>query len=385
MKSNKVTIVDVARLAKVSTATAGRVLGRYGYAGGETKERVLKVAQELGYRPNELARGLITGRTRTIGVIAGDISSPFYASVLRGISDVIEGQGLGLLITNSDETLSREISAAKLLSEKQIDGLIVAPCDVTSASHLHDVVAAGIPVVLVDRKVRNLNVDSVAVENVDSSRDAVARLLAAGHLRIGIVVEYAGALDRQISDILAYPGNKDGPDPSPMSTGKLRLRGYLEAHKAAGVVVDPGLIISVTKHSAQAACDAVVDNWARKERPTAVFCADGLMSAGTMLAIASLHRRVPEDLSIIGFDDLDWMRFVGTGIDAVAQPRKLIGRAAARLLLARIGGATGYPRNMLLSPKYRQRNSIKLVGENAESRAQAEDSNAGGVGPGLLH
>ncbi|MFV1876192.1 LacI family DNA-binding transcriptional regulator [Nioella sp.] len=130
MKAAKVTIVEVAAKAGVSVATASRVLGNYGYAGAKTRERVEAVASELGYRPNKLARGLITGQTRTIGVIAGDISSPFYAAVLRGISDGVEARGMSMLITNSDETVAREIAATKLLRENQVDGLIVSPCDV---------------------------------------------------------------------------------------------------------------------------------------------------------------------------------------------------------------------------------------------------------------
>lgn len=149
--------------AGVSTATAGRVLGGYGYTSEEIRDKVKKSADMLGYRPNLLARSLITGRSKTIGVVAGDMQSPFYASILRGISDVVRARGFGLIVTNSDESIDRELEAVDLLREKQADGIIIAPCDILKAQHLHDVVASGCPVVQIDRRVKGLKADLVTV------------------------------------------------------------------------------------------------------------------------------------------------------------------------------------------------------------------------------
>ncbi|MFC6643591.1 LacI family DNA-binding transcriptional regulator [Sulfitobacter profundi] len=327
---------------------------------GETKERVLAVATKLGYQPNKIARGLITGRTRTIGVIAGDISSPFYAAVLRGISDVVEGHGLGMLITNSDETLDREVAATKLLRENQVDGLIVSPCDVADSPHLREAVKAGMPMALIDRKVRGLLVDTVAVENVQSSRDAVRRLLMAGHRRVGIIAELATD-ETRLKDFLAAAKNQPPEGLQLLSTSWQRLAGYLEAHRAFGLEVDPNLILAVNGHSALAAQNAALVALTKNPRPTALFCADGLMSVGTMATISAKGLQVPSDLSMICFDDLDWMTFVGPGIDAIAQPRRRLGRAAARLLLARIGEAQGAPRDIRLSPRMIERGSLRSI------------------------
>lgn len=359
MKPDKVTIVEVAVLAGVSTATASRVLGNYGYAGAATRLRVQDAASELGYRPNKLARGLITGQTCTIGVIAGDISSPFYAAVLRGISDGVEARGMGMLITNSDETVSREVAATRLLRESQVDGLIVSPCDVAGSPHLKEAVAAGMPMVLIDRKVKDLQIDSVAVENILSSRDGVARLLRAGHRRIGMVAELVSTAGPDLAGFLAADGHDPPRDLTGVSTSWQRLGGYLAAHREAGVAVDPALIVCVGEHSAMAAQGAVHALLGRHDRPTALFCADGLMSAGTMSAIVESGLSVPDDLSLVCFDDLDWMAFVGAGIDAIAQPRKRLGKAAAALLLARIRGAKGRARNLRLQPRYIERGSIR--------------------------
>ena len=111
----------------VSTATAGRVLGGYGYASGEFQVKARQTAERLAYRPNLFARGLITGKTKTIGIIAGDIQSPFYATIVTGVSDEARGHGFGVIVPNSDETLPTELEAVKLLQEKQVDGLLADP------------------------------------------------------------------------------------------------------------------------------------------------------------------------------------------------------------------------------------------------------------------
>ena len=171
-RTKNVTIIEVAQLAGVSTATAGRVLGGYGYSSEPIREKVREAAEKLGYRPNLLARGLITGKTQTIGVVAGDMESPFYASVLRGIADVARSRGFGIVVTNSDEILQREREAVQLLTEKQVDGMIVTPSDLQTAQHLREIVAAGCPIVQIDRLVHGLEADAVTVDNVQGARRA---------------------------------------------------------------------------------------------------------------------------------------------------------------------------------------------------------------------
>lgn len=355
----KATIADVARAAGVSTATAGRVLGGYGYSSGETRESVMKAAEELGYRPNQLARSLITGRTRTIGFVAGDIQSPFYAKILRGVSDAVEAQGFGLLITNSDETVEQEVSSIRLLMEKQVDGLIVSPCDTEGADHLRRLVP-GTPLVLIDRQVAGLEVDSVGVDNVGAARDCVARLVAAGHRRIGMVAElHSGPWN----DLPAFIRTvRERPD----AVGTLypswqRLMGYIQAHDAAGIPLDPSLIVRVNSYSRDATRREAARLLSRPDRPGALFTADGLMTEGTMGAITDTGLSVPGDLSLAAFDDLDWMSFLAPGIDAVAQPRRLMGETAARMLMERIDGLDAPPRREVLSPRQAARGSIRRL------------------------
>jgi len=356
-RSDKITIIEVARRAGVSTATAGRVLGGYGYASEEIKEKVRAVAEELGYRPNLLARGLITGKTQTIGVVAGDIESPFYASILRGIADVARNKGFGVIVTDSDEVFQRERDAVQLLMEKQVDGIIVAPCDLESSRHLHDALDAHCPVVQIDRFVQGLRADSVTLDNRGAAREAVQILLRGGHRRIGIVAELEQS---PFGDLRTFIGMSSF---SSVERGTLfpswqRLLGYLEAHAEAGVPVDERLVRRVGAYSSAAAREETLDLLRAGNAPTALFTADGLMSAGVMGAISTLGIELPRELSLICFDDLDWMSFLRPSITAIAQPLNEMGRAAARLILARIGGDDTPIEQLVLAPRIRMRDSV---------------------------
>lgn len=357
--NNKATITDVARTAGVSTATAGRVLGGYGYTSEEKKEQVLKAAQQLGYKPNTLARSLITGKTRTIGVVAGDIQNPFYASVLRGISNVAEANGFGLLITNSDETQSKEIRSVELLSQKQVDGLIVTPSDTRKALHLHHLRSIGVPVVLIDRAVANLPVDRVATDNIAAAEQAVRHLISAGHRRIGIVAELVedegeGGLDT----FLARAISGEPVESEILYPSWQRLLGYVRAHRIEGLPIDPQLTMRAGSYSAQAAQVLVPNLLSRPEPPTAIFTTDGTMSEGVMRAITELKLTLPSDLSLICFDDLDWMSFLRPGITTISQPRLAMGEAAARMLLERIRGEEIPPRTVLMPAELIERGSV---------------------------
>lgn len=354
----RATIADVARLAGVSTATAGRVLGGYGSSREETREQVERAARKLGYRANALARSLITGRTRTIGVVAGDIQNPFYASILRGVTDVVEKRNFGLLIMNSDENLQKEVRAVNLLLEKQVDGLIVSPCDTQNAPHLRDLHASGLPLVLLDRTVAGLDVDRIATENIGTAERAVKVLIDAGHRRIGVVAEL---VEEQQGGVAGFI--KRGLAGDVLSTDTLypswqRILGYLRAHRQAGVPVDPLLVGRVGSYSSEGAQATALRLLDRQDRPTALFATDGTMSEGVMRAIVALSLRVPDDLSLICFDDLEWMSFLPPGITTFAQPRLEMGAAAAEILLDRIQGTDAASRAMLMQGELVLRGSV---------------------------
>jgi LacI family transcriptional regulator len=357
-RTDSVTIIQVAERAGVSTATAGRVLGGYGYSSDPVRDRVHAAAEALGYRPNGLARGLITGKTRTIGVVAGDISSDFYASAMRGIADVARGEGVGAILTNSDENLDREREAVQLLLEKRVDGLIVSPCDLANSSHLRAAIAAKCPVVQIDRIAEGVPADSVTVDNRGAARDVVTRLLTAGHTRIAFVAELESTSFGDVPQFAAAAASR--LEPQLHYPSWQRLLGYLDAHREAGEPVDLDLVIRVGAYSMDAATSAVVEllNREGSALPTALFAGDGMMSTGAMAAISQLGVSIPQDLSFVCFDDLDWMSFVGSGITTVVQPVHEMGRRAAEFLLARIDGDSSEYRHAVLPAQLAERGSI---------------------------
>ena len=359
--SRKVTIVEVALKAGVSPATAGRVLGAYGYASDTIQQKVREAAEVLGYRPNRLARGLITGKTQTIGVVAGDMESPFYASVLRGISDVARRRGFGVIVTNSDENQQLEQEAVQLLLEKQVDGLIVSSAAAEDISHLHAAHSYGCPVVQFDRVVRGLETDAVVLDNVAAARDCVMRLIEAGHRRIGIIAELWST---PLADLEAFVANAplSGINIFHLYPSWQRLLGYLEALRAVDIHPDLQLIRRVSAYSAAGARNETFEILRLSDPPSALFTADGVMSTGAMEAISSLGVTLPAELSLVCFDDLDWMTFVKPGITAIAQPAHQMGIAATELLLNRIDDQSRSFRHLVLSGRLIERHSITRVG-----------------------
>lgn len=358
-RSKNATIIEVARRAGVSSATAGRVLGGYGYSSPEVQEKVRAAAAALGYRPNRVAKGLITGKTQTIGVVVGDIESPFYASVLRGIGDVARRGGFGVIVTNSDENAELEREAVQLLLEKQVDGLVVSSTFVNEPDHLREAVAARCPVVQFDRIVAGLESDSVVVDNVSITRNSVAAMIAAGHSRIGILAELG---PDQRDDVGSFVANADlsSSDVRYHHPSWQRLLGYLEAHRAAGISPDLQLIRRVAVYSSEAARKEALDLLTMRNAPSALFTADGVMSTGVLEATSALKLAIPGDVSLLCFDDLDWMQFVAQGITAIAQPAHLVGATAAELLLKRLAGDTASFEHHVLAARLVNRNSIAV-------------------------
>ncbi|WP_085034885.1 LacI family DNA-binding transcriptional regulator [Ensifer aridi] len=360
--SKSATIIEVARQAGVSPATAGRVLGDYGYSSPEVQEKVRAAAAALGYRPNRLAKGLITGKTQTIGVVVGDIESPFYASVLRGIADVARGSGFGVIVTNSDESAEREREAVQLLLEKQVDGLIVSSTCVGDPGHLQAAISSNCPVVQFDRVATDLETDTVVIDNVAITRAGVTKLIQAGHRRIGILAELAPGKDKDLAAFVAEADPSD-PDLYKHYPSWQRLLGYVEAYRQAGIEPDIELIRRVPTYASAAARKEALDLLTMRDAPTALFTADGLMSTGALQAISALKLAIPVDVSLICFDDLDWMQFVAQGITAISQPTHLIGTSAAELLLQRIGGEASAFQHRVLAAHLVERGSIAVSPE----------------------
>ncbi|GAA0486686.1 LacI family DNA-binding transcriptional regulator [Streptomyces olivaceiscleroticus] len=349
------TIPDVAREAGVSRSTASRALADYGSVSPDARERVRAAAEKLGYRPNLLARSMITGRTHTLGAIVADIQNPFFAGVTRGITDAARAAGYQVLLANTDEDVAAERAAVKMLRDKHVDGLIVAPAATTETGHLAAAHAAGCPVVLLDRQAPGLPADSVTVDNHGAAQDAVRRLLAAGHRRIALVSLLGSAPP---ADTGAERAAAATPLPTdPVSTGLERIEGYRAALREAGLSDTDTYLRTGTFHREDPA-DLTADLLALPEPPTAVFATDSMIALGVLSAARDHGLRVPDDLSLVTFDDTDWARAVRPRVSVVAQPVQELGARAVHSLITRIEGATRPPEHTVLDTEYIDRESI---------------------------
>jgi LacI family transcriptional regulator len=344
------TVDDVAAAAGVSRATAARVLGGYGRVSQATRTRVRQRAEALGYTPNRLAQGMVTGRTMTLGFVSADMQNPFFGQTMRGFTDFARSKGYDVVVANSEEDPHLERRAVQTLLERRVDGMVVAPTELRQAAHLDDVVTSGVPIVLVDRSVRGLAADCVLIDNVSAARDAVRHLIERGHERIGVATTHLPG------DDLVAELDRAALDPWHAPTTVARAIGYVRAMRAAGLPVLPELIANATYKRPEAYL-AVRAMLALPAPPTAVLAVDDLLTLATFEAVQDSGLRFPGQCTVLGFDDLDWTTIVRPRLTVVAQPAYDIGATAAQRLLARIDGDTSAAQTLLLEAKLVERES----------------------------
>ena len=361
------TVRDVAAAAGVSTATAARALGGYGRVSAGVRERVAGAAAALGYRPNVLARSMITGSSHTLGVIIADIENPFFATAVRGIADTAHEAGFQVVLANTDEDLEKERAAVGILLEKRVDGLLVAATSAADAAHLREAVARGLPLVCLDRVVPGLATDAVVVDSLRAAHNAVSHLLRLGHRRIAIVA--ADEQDPPSEEVLAAAPPWGLPGALPDAA---RLCGYLTAHRAAGVAVAPELVrrCRYGRETAAAEAAAVLR---LAQPPTAIFTTDAIMTLGAMEAIVASGLVIPDELSVVAFDDADWITLLRPPLSVVAQPVYELGATATRRLLERIAGSESPPEVIVLDTTF-------IVRESTRRAAPAESEIPPGIG-----
>jgi LacI family transcriptional regulator len=327
------TITDVAREARVSASTVSHVINETRYVSDEVKQRVHAAMEALNYQPNVIARSLRTRETLTVGVVVSDVTNPFFTSIVRAIEDEVLKQGYSIILCDTDEKPEREQAYLRLLMGRRVDGLIVAPSS-GNADLLRSAIESGLPVVLLDRSVPGLAADVVLSDNESGAFDAVSYLIGMGHRRIGII---AGRLE--------------------VSTGADRMAGYVRAIRTHGIPADESLI-EVAKFKRDIAYDKTMKMLNRAEPPTALFVCNNVMTAGTMAALKAAGKKVPEDISVIGFDDSEWAALMDPPLTVVAQPIVELGTRAAQTLMRRISrGRVKTPRAVVLKPELILRDS----------------------------
>ncbi len=315
------TIADVARQAGVSTATVSRVLSGVGRARPETRERVLVAARELDFRPSLVARSLKRRATLTLGLIVTDIENPYFPQLVRAVEDAANAEGYAILLCNADEDPEREASYLDILVERRVDGLIIAASTIGMRQR-EWLASAPLPVVLVNTNASNVDLPSVASDNHAGGRAAARHLLDLGHRRFGY--------------LMPPPRNLDAPE---------RLAGVRDELEAAGV--DPraaGPMIgsgAPTVPGGEVAMDEILSAGGRS-RPTAVIAYNDLMAIGALRAIRRHGLHVPDDLSIVGFDDVAFAAYAEPALTTIRQETAEMGRWAVATLTERLAGvATG--------------------------------------------
>jgi LacI family transcriptional regulator len=346
LRKRLITVQDVAREAGVSKATAARVLGGYGPTSQTVREKVLSAAQDLGYQANELARSMSTGRSSTIGVIVGDVENPYFGQAVRGISDVAGAAGFDVILANSGEDLDKERAAVRVFLGKRVDGLIITPARITESQHLQEVQQAGRPLVLLDRYIPSLEVDTVVTNDRAAASAAAQVLIEAGHRRIG----YVSATD---SDDPVYKG----PHQIHLSTVLDRIEGFLDAARNAGISGSEGYIRLGVKRSGTAR-RIISDLLSLPARPTAILASDNVVALEVFKTVRALGLSIPDDLSLIAFHDADWTSVTSPPITVVAQPSYELGMESAKVLIKRVRGHVGAPRRLVLTTTLIDRQSV---------------------------
>lgn len=347
------TISEVAAEAGVGRASAARTLGGYGYVSPELRERVLQAAEKLGYRANALARSMSTGVSHTLGLIVADIGNPFFAGVTRGISDFSRSRGFDTIVLSTHEDLEEERVAVGVLMDKRVDGMIIASAAVAreEVAHIQDAVSRGIPVVLVDRAVEHLALDSVVIDNREASRRAVSHMIERGHRRIGFI--WGPAVKKPITTRRALTAAAS----QSLWTDGERLNGYLDALDDAGIPFDADLVMTGPKTEENATA-AVARMLALENRITGIFCTETDGMTGALRAVRSSGLRYPADVSLIGFDDSSWAAVMDPPLTMIEQPMLELGARAAETLLNQIDGATPSGKMHTLETRFIERASV---------------------------
>lgn len=333
---------NVAELAGVSVTTVSHVVNNTRTVSPQTRQRVEEAMRDLGYRPNVLARSLRRGKTHTIGIILPDNTNPYFAEVARGIEDASFSQGYSVILCNSDNDLDKERFYTNVLLEKQVDGIIFLAAGLSSDT-IHNLQKRGIPLVLVDRRVPDVDVDYVLADNQQGAWQAIRHLIDFGHHSIACIAGPAGV---QLS--------------------RERIEGYRLALKSAEINFDPQLVIE-GDFKYQSGYSAAREIFERGIPPTAIFACNDLMAIGVYRYAHEVGLHIPEHLSIVGFDDVHLAAYTNPPLTTVRQSKQEMGSLAVKLLLGRMTQQDLTPRVEILDTQLVIRGSAaranQLVGE----------------------
>lgn len=310
----KVSLADVAKSLGVSKTLVSLVLNDKGDQVGisiDTQEKVRKKAAELNYKPNQFARGLRIGKSNVIGLIVSDISNPFYARMCKSVEDYLNSKGYNLIICSSDEDAKKESYLADMLIERQVDGLILSSSQEDNKT-IKELKKSNFPLVLIDRHSPKIKTNHVIVDNSEGAHKAVNHLVGLGHNKIGYFTV----------------------SPSHISTIKDRTDGYKKALKSCGVKYNANLVREIPFSNIK---EGVAEELKELIKPphsiSALFTVNNNVAMAALEVLTSMNIRIPQDLALVSFDDIDAFKLCYPPITAISQPIEEMGIKAAQILL----------------------------------------------------
>lgn len=305
------TMRDVAEMAGVSLTTVSHVINRTRFVSDDVTERVLTAMEQLNYRPNELARSLRRGQTNTLGLILPDSANPYFAEIGHAIEATSSELGYNVILCNTHGDENKEDHYVNVLRNKQVDGILFVAAGDQAQSIIHTL-GENFPVMLVDRELVGVRTDVIIVDNHQGGYLATRHLLELGHQRIACI-----------------------SGPSRVRPSSERISGYSQALEEAGLTFDPDLFRMGDFHP-NSGYQATLDLLQQPNPPTAVFTCNDFMAIGVIRAASEMGRRVPDDLSLVGFDDIELASYTIPPLTTISQPIEQMGAIAAKTLIARI-------------------------------------------------
>jgi len=330
------TIYDIARLAGVSTATVSKVFNQTGNISEKTRRRILEISRELNYQPNVLASALNGKKTFSLGLLIPDMVNPFFAELARNVEDRAQELGFNLIICNTDNDMKKEVKYIQLLRQKSVDGIIVAT-GVRNDEFLKELIDQNVPVALVAREMSVLATSTVLVDDFAGGYNATRHLIDLGHKRIAVIAESMS-----------------------VSSSKERVRGYRHALEEAGLDYAEELV-AASDFSIESGRETAQAILRQAERPTAIFACNDLLAIGAMQAAKELGIRVPEELSVVGFDNTILASITDPPMTTVAQPIRAMGHQVVDLIVSEINETSTVKQRVVLLPELIVRQSTRAL------------------------
>lgn len=353
-----VTIIDVAERAGVSRATASRALSNYGRIAQDTVDRVKQAAEELGYRPNQIARSMRQGSTKTIGlVIIADFTNAFFDRVTKGIVDTARSLGYQVLISNTDEHLEVERVAVQTLIEKQVDGLIVVPSSPVVFDHLTPKALNSKPLVLIDRMVEGLKVTSVTTDDFVGAEEAIRNAVSLGHDRFGFLIATETVSGRTYERPAAL-----------ISTVAERANGFMSGAIDAGIKPKQmhWIYLNDDPHVAELAVVELLD---RPKPPSVIFTSNNDMALAALKVIGNRGLQLGRDISLVTVDDSLWLEAFRPGITVVERPVEQLAQTAVQKLIEEIESPGQKPEKIVMPTRLLARGSVANLKLRPELRS----------------